>query len=117
MQDYLGLTKLIQHKALLDNNGMPAVWLEQWEECVGDDFEEAQQLSRPQDKCVQTAESSPAIAAFQVQICTRPRRPHNFAGDLCAFALGFVLAGSVLQQHNLCAAATCSNQDSRLVQV
>ena len=96
---------------------MRAVWLEQWEECVGDDFEEAQQLSKPQDKSVQTVESSPAIAAFQVQIRTRPRRPHNFAGDLCAFALGFLLAGSVLLQQNLYAAATCCKQDSKLVQV
>lgn len=104
----MGLTKQMQHRALLDINGLPAVWLEQWEECLGDDFEEAQQLTEPQDKGVQTVEFSPAIAAFQVQIRTRPRRPHNFAGDFCAFALGFLLAGSVLQQQTLlCAAAAC----------
>ena len=99
MQDRMSLTWLMQHKALLDTNGMLAVWLEQWEQCLGDDFEEAQQLTKLQDKSVQTVEISPTIAAFQVQIRTRPRRPHNFTGDLCAFALGFLLAGSVSATH------------------
>ena len=88
----------MQHKALLDTSDMLAVWLEQWEECLGDDFEEAKQLTKAQDKSLQIVESSAAIAAFQVQIRTRPRRPNNFARDFCAFALGFLLAGSVLQQ-------------------
>lgn len=95
---------------------MLAVWLEQWEECLGDDFEEAQQLTKPKVASAQNTGSSPEIAAFQVQIRRGPRRPRNFGAHFGDIALACLLAGNVLQQHNpLYSAATCRNQDSWLV--
>lgn len=101
---------------MLDTNDVLAVWLEQWEECLGDDFEEAQQLTKPMAANAQNTASSPEIAAFQVQIRRGPRRPRSFGANLGAIALGSLLAGNDVQQHNLLfAAATCQNQDSWLL--
>ena len=74
---------------------MLAVWREQWEQCLGDDYEQAQQLVKPQETRVQTVASNPAIATYQFQI--RARRRDRPIPDGLAIArdllLGFVLAG------------------------
>lgn len=107
----------MRHTALLDTNDMHAVWLEQWEECLGDDFEEAQQLTDLKATNAQSSGSSHDIAAFQVQIRRGPRRPRNLGANFGEIALACLLAGNIIEQHNsLHSAATCQNQDSWLVQ-
>lgn len=80
----------------MTTNDMLAVWHDQWEECLGDDFEQAQQLVKLQEGRVQSVVTNPAIAAYQFQIRTRrPGRPPApglaIARDLL---LGFLLAGT-----------------------
>ncbi|KAL3141774.1 hypothetical protein ABBQ32_004450 [Trebouxia sp. C0010 RCD-2024] len=88
----------------------PDVWREQWEECIGDDFEQAQQLVRPQPPRVQSVASNPSIAAYQFQIRTRRRDRPTPAGLAIArdMLLGFLLAGL-----SICCVAHLRRSDKR----
>lgn len=53
----------------------PEVWQGRWEDCVGDDYDQAQQLSAGQQKDAATNTDMPALASYQFAI--RPRQPSN----------------------------------------
>ena len=52
---------------------MCAVWAGQWQECVGDDFEQAQQMPIAQQGGDKVTADNAAMASYQFQIRARQR--------------------------------------------
>ena len=77
---------------------MLAVWQEQWEECLGDNFEPAQQLSEAQEISVQAPANAPVMASYQFQI--RARQPASPV--LSNMVMRAFLAGGVSRQNLSC---------------
>ena len=65
-----------------------AVWREQWEQCVGDDYEEAQQMPDAQESDAKTPSDNPNMASYQFQIRARPSNSRWRSSLLLGLAVG-----------------------------
>ncbi|DBA76185.1 hypothetical protein WJX77_011832 [Trebouxia sp. C0004] len=68
------------------------VWKEQWEQCVGDDYGEAQQMPDAQPSDVKAAADNPNMASYQFQIRARPPNGRWRSSLLLGLAVGLVAA-------------------------
>jgi hypothetical protein len=65
-----------------------AVWREQWEQCVGDDYEEAQQMPDAQPSNAKAPSDNPNMASYQFQIRARPPNSRWRSSLLLGLAVG-----------------------------
>ncbi len=65
-----------------------AVWREEWEQCVGDEYEEAQQMPDAQESDAKAPSDNPNMASYQFQIRARPPNGRWRSSLLLGLAVG-----------------------------
>ena len=78
---------MLQHQKTLVTPAH-AVWREEWEQCVGDDYEEAQQMPDAQESDAKTPSDNPNMASYQFQIRARPSNSRWRSSLLLGLAVG-----------------------------
>ncbi len=64
------------------------VWREEWEQCVGNEYEEAQQMPAAQESDAKAPADNPNMASYQFQIRARPPNGRWRSSLLLGLAVG-----------------------------